>query len=184
LEVAADFNETTRSVKLDGEAFFDVAKDKEKAFVIQIDDVEVTVLGTSFNIKENENQVSVTVISGTVKVESETNSVTLNKNEKAVYIKQTQDLSQNNISNKNDAAWKTGVFTYKSQPLAGVIFQLENIFSKKIFLEDSRIEKCGVSIVANTTDFQTILKKVADAVNCEIKKTDDNTFTLSGGKCN
>jgi len=184
LEVAANFNETIRSVKLDGEAFFDVAKDEEKAFVIQIDDVDVTVLGTSFNIRENENQISVTVISGTVKVESETNSVILNKNEKAIYIKQTQDLSQNSIYNKNDTSWKTGVFTFKSEPLAKVIYDLENIFSKKIILEDSRLEKCGIALVVNSNDFQTVINKVANAVNCEIKKTDDNTFQLSGGSCN
>ena len=183
LEVAANFNETDRKVKLNGEAFFDVAKDQEKAFIIQVDEMKITVLGTSFNIKENENQLTVTVISGTVKVESETNSITLNKNEKAIYLKKNKELSQNSIYNKNDTSWKTGVFTFRSQPIGEVLYELENIFSKKITLEDSRIEKCGVSIVVNTTDFQTVLKKVADAVNCEIKKTDDDTFLLSGGEC-
>ena len=146
--------------------------------------MKVTVVGTSFNIKENENQVSVTVISGTVKVESETNSVTLNKNEKAVYIKKNQSLSQNNISNKNDAAWKIGVFTFKNEPLSKVVNQLENIFSKKITIENPEVSKCGISLVTNTKDFQTILNKVADAVNCEIKKMDDGSFQLSGGSCN
>ena len=183
LEVAANFNETERNVTLNGEAFFDVAKDQEKAFIIQVDEMKVTVLGTSFNINENDNHISITVISGTVKVESETNSVTLNKNEKAIYLKKNKELSQNSIYNKNDTSWKTGVFTFRSQPIGEVLHQLENIFSKKITLEDSRIEKCGVSIVVNTTDFQTVLKKVADAVNCEIKKTDDGSFLLSGGEC-
>lgn len=184
LEVAANFNETDRNVKLDGEAFFDVARNEEKVFVIQIDEMKVTVLGTSFNIKENNDHVSVTVISGTVKVESKTNSVTLNKNEKAVYIKKNQNLSPDLGYNKNDTSWKTGVYVYKGTPLGQALFQLENAFSKKIILENSELEKCGVSLVTNTKDFQTILKKIANAVNCEIKKTNDDTFTLSGGSCN
>lgn len=187
LEVAGDFNGSLRQVKLTGEAYFDVAKNADKPFVIQVEELKVSVLGTAFNIKSGgeaeEDQITVSVVSGSVQVENREESVILKKEEKVVYKKQAPGLSKEILSNQNEFSWKTGTFVYRSEPLKAVVSQLEALFSTSIEIENQAIENCGVSIVANAKDFQTILNKIADAVNCEVKKTGTDAYQLSGGTC-
>lgn len=184
LEVAANFNGSQRNVKLTGEAFFDVAENQDKPFIIQADDISVTVLGTSFNIKKSETAQTVTVVSGKVKVENKDNSVVLVKNEKVVCTLATQQLAKETLLNKNELAWKTGVLAYKNEPLESVVKQLEDLYSMRIDIENAVLLTCGVNIVSNVTDFQTVIKKVANAVNCEVNQTDHNAYQLTGGTCN
>jgi len=184
LEVAADFNGTQRNVKLTGEAFFDVAKNQEKPFIIKSDEINVTVLGTSFNIKKSEEKQIVSVVSGKVKVENKDDSVTLEKDEKAIYTSTTQQLLKEPLLNKNEFAWKMKVVAYKNEPLQSVVKQLEELYSMSINIENTALLTCGINIVSNATDFQTVIKKVANAVNCEVKQTDDNAYQLTGGSCN
>lgn len=183
LEVAADFNGSERNVKLDGEAYFEVAKNQEKPFNIQADAINVTVLGTSFNIKKSETEQSVSVMSGKVKVVGSDNAVILEKNEKAIYIAATEQLAKDSLLNKNEIAWKTKVFIYKNESLGSVVSQLETLFSKRITIENEALLTCKISFVSNATDLQTILKKVADAVKGEFQQTDHDAFQISGGSC-
>ena len=66
------FSGTTREVSLQGEAYFDIAPDKVKPFIIHTDEVKTTVLGTAFNIKAwlDQHKVTVSVTRGKVKVEN------------------------------------------------------------------------------------------------------------------
>lgn len=72
LEYPPIFSDTTREVSLQGEAYFDIAPDKAKPFIIHTDEVKTTVLGTAFNIKAwpDQHTVTVSVTRGKVKVEN------------------------------------------------------------------------------------------------------------------
>src|SRR3546814_2056524 len=78
------FTGSSRTVSLQGEAFFDVETDREKPFVISVNDVEVEVTGTSFNIKSREEVTEVIVESGSVRVRLGDDAVALHPGEKAV----------------------------------------------------------------------------------------------------
>lgn len=97
---AGNFGEKDREVYLEGEAFFDVTKQKGgKPFIVNTKVVRVRVLGTAFNLKcyDSDKTVETTVVRGLVKVESSSdrkNSIYLNPNEKAIFTK-------NNISFKD-----------------------------------------------------------------------------------
>ncbi|MDT0678494.1 FecR family protein [Autumnicola musiva] len=67
------YNKKAREVKLTGEAFFDVARNEDKPFLVSNGDIITIVLGTSFNIQEKSNNVRVTVVSGKVKVVNKKN---------------------------------------------------------------------------------------------------------------
>lgn len=112
LKFGADFNKTTREVFLDGEAYFDVAKNKNKPFLVRTNKLTLRVLGTSFNVKSysDEKTVETTLIKGSVKVEkSETDGTVSNyllkPNQKAIFNKtdgdiKFYDLSDNKSVNK------------------------------------------------------------------------------------
>ena len=68
LSYPASFKGKTRSIKLKGEAFFNVAPDKEKPFIIDVNDVQVKVVGTSFNVRSYNGITEVIVETGIVQV--------------------------------------------------------------------------------------------------------------------
>lgn len=72
LSVSRDFNQAKRIVELVGEAYFDIAHDKSKPFVIETGELKTTVLGTAFNIKAwpHDQQVNVSVTRGKVRIDN------------------------------------------------------------------------------------------------------------------
>lgn len=88
LTVAKDFNQQNREVYLDGEAFFDVVKNKEKPFIVHTNTMDVKVLGTAFNVRAfPEDSVTETaLIRGAVEV------VLKNKNNQIIQLKPSEKL--------------------------------------------------------------------------------------------
>lgn len=105
-----------RRVKIIGEVFFEVAKDKTKPFRVQTGDMEVEVLGTQFNIKAypDEGPTKTSLLEGSVKIDRQV----LKPGEAFMngHIVPT-DIDQ-------DVAWKNGIFNFNNQNLAQVMMQL------------------------------------------------------------
>ena len=102
------YNDTTRTVYLEGEAFFNVTKDPGHPFIVQTSEVNVKAFGTSFNVKAypNEGSIETTLVDGVVIVEgnkttnSIENSITLLPNQRATYIKTEGKLLLNDYEQK------------------------------------------------------------------------------------
>ena len=73
LKYPEKFTGKNREVSLDGEAFFDVAKDEQKLFTVKTSDLDITALGTSFNVKSysNEGTIETTLVTGSLCVKKE-----------------------------------------------------------------------------------------------------------------
>lgn len=80
------YNKKTRMVSLEGEAYFEVAKDKEKPFIVKANGINVQALGTSFNIRahKDDKSVAVILISGKVKVDDGRHEAYMKPNERLV----------------------------------------------------------------------------------------------------
>lgn len=126
------FADKQRTVSLTGEAFFEVAKDKTRPFVVKMPKTEVTVLGTSFNINCSNQQTEVTVATGRVRVmASELNkSVEITPGQSAKLT--NSKLTMFETDNKNYLAWKTGEFTFSNTPIKQVIAELNKYYDNKI----------------------------------------------------
>src|SRR5690606_36556914 len=92
-----EFTSNERHVALTGEAFFEVARDEEKPFIVDLpSETYVKVLGTSFNIKafDGDSLVTVFVKTGRVEFGSEANNIILTPGEKGVYNKQSGQIER------------------------------------------------------------------------------------------
>jgi ferric-dicitrate binding protein FerR (iron transport regulator) len=78
------FKGKTRTVKLKGEAFFAVAHDTTKPFIVEVDGVSIKVVGTAFNVKNYDSSILVIVESGIVQVSNSKQSVLLHKGEQVL----------------------------------------------------------------------------------------------------
>jgi ferric-dicitrate binding protein FerR (iron transport regulator) len=114
LSYGARFNDTIREVSLEGEAYFDVIKDKKRPFVVMTNALNIRVLGTAFNIKSyaQDATIETTLIRGMIEVrknnEPATKKIVLTPNEKLVYNKSEALLvrsnnEQNTIGKKLEA---------------------------------------------------------------------------------
>jgi transmembrane sensor len=94
LSYPAAFTGNTRNVQLTGEAFFRVKHDPEKPFVIRVNDVAITVLGTSFNVNSRDGKTEVIVESGVVSVQKNSEKITLRAGEKTTAFNNENTLKK------------------------------------------------------------------------------------------
>ncbi|UZR96659.1 FecR family protein [Chondrinema litorale] len=140
------FSKDRRIIYLKGEAFFDVARDENRPFIIHTDNLQTTVLGTSFNINaypENKD-IEVSVITGKVKVESEetpdTNTFLLTADEMVSFDKSSKELKKG-LFNTDLVAWRKGVLIFSGEPFNKIVEKLERWYGvefqvkKKVILE-------------------------------------------------
>ena len=129
--------EENRELSLTGEAFFDV--EEGSTFKVFTNSGEVTVLGTSFNIKERDGLYEVICATGKVSVSSKDEEVILTSGKKAFInngILQETEVNINEIG-----AWRTGDFYFNQAPLETVINELERQFEIEIEMSSDITER-------------------------------------------
>lgn len=133
IQYARNF-EQNRSVKLSGEAYFEVTRDEAHPFIIEAQPGEVEVLGTEFSIDNSSGTAIVSVNHGKVAVRND-------KTEVIITDGQTVEASVESVSSvknndPNAFSWVSGVFVFEDTPLSVVISVLNSYYAKKIILSD------------------------------------------------
>jgi len=139
-----DYGQMNRSVNLSGEAYFEVEKDTLKPFIVYTGDLDVEVLGTSFNVYsyEEEDIAEMTLISGRIKVSTHTSpaqTVYLNPNEKIVFNKVSGKIKIEETDNRFETAWLKGALVFRSKPMKDVKEKLERKYGVTIHMDDPLI---------------------------------------------
>lgn len=133
-----NFDRKTRQVKLNGEAFFDVARNPKQPFIIETSYSEVTVLGTSFNVNTDTINTIVHVCTGKVRVKSEQSGNQTELSPKEMAIVSREGLVKSSITNPNYLSWKTGGFLFEDTPLSAVVDELNRYYNKPIVLNTDK----------------------------------------------
>ncbi len=130
-------NSNERKVYLQGEAFFEVARDTLKPFIIQSNHITTTVLGTSFNLLEEDGNVAVAVVTGKVKVsdEEEKATVFLNPGEQAAYNVEKNKITKHKIDIAVATYWKDDIIYFHQSAFDEVVEKLENWYGVKVMVE-------------------------------------------------
>lgn len=116
------FTGKKREITLEGEAYFEVAKDKSKPFIVTVKELQIEVLGTSFNIKAypDDYQSFTTLVEGKVKLNSgfQTTKVSyLEPDQQAVYDLSTEGIIIQKIDAQQVTQWITGKYAFTNQTL-------------------------------------------------------------------
>ena len=116
-----------RQVQLKGEAYFEVAEDKNKPFKVSVADVQVEVLGTHFDVMayEDENAIKTTLLAGSVRVtRNGMGSQVLAAGQEASMDRSSGSLSVNEMDGEEAVAWKNGFFQFDGVSIETVMRQL------------------------------------------------------------
>ena len=129
-----------RQVFLNGEAFFDVAKDSLHPFIVNMNDVGVRVLGTKFNASSypENNQINTVLVEGSVRIfnntniYNKTNSILLKPGYKASWNKRNNKISINRADIALHTAWIKGKIMFRHLPFKNIIKKLERQYDVTI----------------------------------------------------
>jgi ferric-dicitrate binding protein FerR (iron transport regulator) len=179
LELADDFGKESRHVSLQGEAFFNVQKDKSKPFVIAIGEYEVMVVGTSFNVNYKEKLAEITVCSGIVRLHAGDQFLSLKAGEKGI-ISSTGRLSVVEWD-ANDFAWYSGTLVLKDKSLQEVAAILSKLFNKTVEVSPS-VAACTLSAKIEYETIDDILVIIKETLGVEWKH-DSHKIYIYGKGC-
>ncbi len=141
--------EGKRKVFLSGEAFFDIVKDESRPFIVSAQEVDIEVLGTSFNVSnytENEN-TQVVLVNGLVKLSSKDikeindNVQSLEPNHMASYDKFTKQVSTKKVNTSIYTSWMQGNVIFRGETFENITKKLERIYNVVIINNNEKLSK-------------------------------------------
>lgn len=131
-----------REITLEGEAFFEVAKDSRRPFVVTTGQLKTRALGTSFNIRyrPQSREISVALATGAVKIERQAQAgrspvARLRPGQQLVYDRVGQHYTVGPYDSMEVLAWRTGVLYFKKATLSQVVEKLETWYGVDIELQ-------------------------------------------------
>lgn len=133
------FDSLERRVVLTGEAYFEVAKDSLRPFIVETNGLSTTALGTSFNITtKNEGQIHISLLSGKVRISSASDQedVYLDPGKELRYTANGQKHQVGSFDSHKVMAWKEGNLLFHDATLLSVVKQLEEWYGVKIQIEN------------------------------------------------
>jgi transmembrane sensor len=184
VEYEPEFDDTERRLKLKGDAFFEVERDPEKPFIVDVNEVEVKVLGTAFYVDSRGELPNIEVIvqSGTVEVSAAEQSIILNAGETGVYEKSSRQLSKQSNEDENFLAWKTDILVFDNERLDVVIRDLNRKFHANIEMDIEDTSNCFINATFEGKSLESILKIIEKTHGLTTRSAEDRII-FSGDEC-
>lgn len=148
-----------RQVSLSGEAYFSVAKDEEHPFVVNMDEVEVTCLGTAYDVRnyQDETECSVVLTEGKVRVSSSDADLTMEPNSRVVYDRVAGAMSKHMVNAADYTCWMNGMIRYNDQTLEDITRQLARDFHINIIITSDEIRHERFTGFLGNCSFRNVL---------------------------
>ena len=178
-----------RNVRIEGEAFFNVAHKDGRPFYVNTPDLTVKVTGTSFNVTSRREETRVFLESGEVVLElnQDVNEEAAGHNEKNMeegrelkmvpgeqlsYSSSTEELRQEkNLTVEQAASWKTGELIFKNIPLHEVLQELSDVYGKSFVVEDSTLFERKIDVGMPYSDWETVKDLMQFMIDAKLTET-------------
>ena len=176
IEYDQHFSGDERLVKLAGEAYFDVAKDHSKKFIVQTSSIAITTIGTQFNVNafNNYDRHQIALAEGKVMVQQ---IAKRNENNQKVYLDPGQSLSvikssgqmiQGSFDPRKVLSWRDGIIYFEDATFNDVVEVLQRWYGKRFIIKNS--EKSGVwqfSSEFNNETLENVMQTISYSKNFE-----------------
>ncbi len=184
LTYGSSFNDTVREVTLEGEAYFDVVKDKKHPFIVKTSAISIRVLGTAFNVKSYKEDATIetTLVRGMIEVqknnEPSASKIILRPNEKLVYNKTEMNIARQPLAstlqpqlisistlNKNiadslrkETSWVYGRLVFEGDSFTSLAEKMERWYNVKINIKNNTIANYRFGGVFENENIEEALK--------------------------
>ena len=157
------FGKNNRSVKLEGEAFFEVTKNPDSPFEVSLE-VEnknrgtIKVLGTVFNAKidKGSDKIITTLIEGCVSFEGSGQKIKLYPNQQAAFDYTTGNIDVHEVDIEKEISWKEGLIKYKMIMFTDLAKELEKRYNVQIIIGNKKLTKPSMTVSGGFSEEQTL----------------------------
>lgn len=152
------FGKNTRDVKLEGEAYFEVAKDPDKPFQVEMNGASIMVLGTHFNVKADadSDDITATLVEGSIRFEGAEQKIVMTPHQQLTFNRSTKKVDVKHVDTDIFTSWKDGLLKYKSISFAELIEELKNVYQVQIQIDDENLMKPTVMVSGTFSREQSI----------------------------
>lgn len=189
LEYSTTFNAYDRNLKLEGEAFFKVAKDKKHPFVVSANDLKVKVVGTEFNISAYKTEPRATaylkegVVELTYSPENKREQTyRMAPGEKATIFRNEKSINIQDVVSANDTRWTNGELNFDNEPMDQVFRKVERWYDVKISYQmtDFSDETLTVNL-KNNESIHRLMEIINEAIGINVKQN-GNEYVITRSK--
>ena len=159
----------------DGQALFDVAHDSARPFLITAGDETVRVIGTRFDVRRRDGQLSVTVLRGLVEVstDGEDTPVRLRPGQMLEHIEGASGVSVRAVAAEDQVGWRSGRLVYRDQPLGRIVSDMNHYFDRPIRLEGENTATLRFSGVLIVDGQDAMVRRLSSLMPISATPTDD-----------
>ncbi|MEJ1242031.1 FecR domain-containing protein [Chryseolinea sp. T2] len=184
------FDQSTREITLEGEAFFEVVRNPKQPFIVTTGDIVTRVLGTSFNIEAfSHNDIKVSVATGRVQVsqggkdspEGSSQTVFLDPSQQVTY--QNHHFTLSYVDIEKAMAWKSNTLQFDETPLSSVGVVLSRWYGVTIAFDNADIVNCRINGQFKGQQLEEVLRSIRYMYNIEYEITTPNKVKLFGKGC-
>ncbi|MFZ5685696.1 MAG: FecR family protein [Pseudomonadota bacterium] len=180
-QVRVAFRDGERRITLTrGEAFFDVAHDAARPFIVEADGARVRALGTKFDVRRLDGDVRVTLLQGAVQVSPEggQQSVVLAPNQEAV-VTRSGAIRKVASDAARTTSWTTGRLVFRETPLAAAVAEVNRYADRKVELVGPGLAARPVSGFFDVGDSESFARGVADLFDLALSRGPDGAWRLA-----
>jgi len=127
-----EYGKSTRTVYLEGEAYFEVKQQKNKPFIVKVNGQDIEVLGTKFNVMAypNDSIFTTTLLEGSVSLDTEGQSrkTILQPDQQFIYNRNKGTTQVNDVDARQYIAWTSGYYYFPDQRLQAILHRLSHIY--------------------------------------------------------
>jgi transmembrane sensor len=177
------FDGKDRQVTLSGEAYFDVVHNPSAPFIVKTSQGEVTVLGTTFNIRERADFGEITLVSGKVRVaDNKTTSIVLKPNQQARLSETRPGIDTMSVDVQRYTEWKDNVLSFRQRTLEDAIADLEDWYGVEITLLNPELKPCQITARYENESLENVLESFTFMLKGKYT-LNDKKVTISGRGC-
>lgn len=183
LTYPAVFAGNTREITLDGQAFMQVVPDAQKPFVVHTTQMDVEVLGTSFEVfaYNHEENMETILLNGKVKVNfpaAGKEAFELTADDKIAYHKSENKVVRSKVNAENYTSWRKGVLSFENEKLSMIVPRLEQWYGRKIYLEKELGESYKFTFKVRDEPLDRILYIMGESSPVRYSQLEGGDYTL------
>lgn len=171
LRYPINFGTTSREVELKGEAFFEVAEELQRPFVVKAEQIYVKVLGTSFNVNTyNKDCIETVLVKGSVGIQAEGDSreYRIKPHELASFDRKSKTIAVKEVDILPYVTWKEGHFLFKNQSLEQIMDIMARWYDIKVEFQEESIKHLHFTgDIKRHAEFSVILEALTSSVNVD-----------------
>lgn len=170
-----------RLTLLRGQAFFQVAKDPSRPFIVTASDKQVTAVGTAFDVRLDPGKLSVTLVEGRVRIAGASprgqRRVEMTAGSRFVAAN-PGDWAISSVDTAKESAWLQGRLVFDSEPLSAVVAEMNRYSARKLSLADPTLGATPVSGVFKTGQVDAFVAALKTYGLADVGRADDQRVEL------